>query len=274
MTNILSQTTYNELALDIVDLVKSAKNEADKVVQKQLVLAYWQIGKRINQETLESNSNYFFLILDDLSKETKIDKSTLVRTVKFYKAYPKGLSDNALSWSHYKSLISLTSKDLRIDLEKKAKKQNWTKNQLIEVIKNKNESNKQNLNNHVKRPIDPNYLYKAKIANVIDGDTLLLNIDLGFQVIKEQRIRLAQINAAEFKTPQGQKAFKYLRDLSANLETIVIKTNKIDIYGRFIADIFYPLKQENNQTTQAEIFENGIHLNEELVAKGFAEVYS
>jgi len=34
------------------------------------------------------------------------------------------------------------------------------------------------------RPRDPSYLYKAEVRDVIDADTLLLDIDLGFEVIR------------------------------------------------------------------------------------------
>jgi endonuclease YncB( thermonuclease family) len=107
---------------------------------------------------------------------------------------------------------------------------------------------------------------------VIDGDTLLLNIDLGFKVIKEQRVRLTQIDAAEMKTEEGKKSFKYLRDLAAGLDVVVVKTSKVDIYGRYLGDVFYPAIQANNRTTQSDIFRNGVYLNEELVKKGFAKV--
>ncbi len=45
------------------------------------------------------------------------------------------------------------------------------------------------------------YLYKAKLVRVIDGDTIDLDIDLGFDVwLKKQRIRLAGIDSPECRT--------------------------------------------------------------------------
>ena len=41
------------------------------------------------------------------------------------------------------------------------------------------------------------YHYKAKAERVIDGDTLDVNIDLGFKITTVQRIRLARINTPE-----------------------------------------------------------------------------
>jgi micrococcal nuclease len=45
------------------------------------------------------------------------------------------------------------------------------------------------------------YHYKAKLVRVIDGDTIDVDIDLGFDVwLKRQRIRLAGIDAPESRT--------------------------------------------------------------------------
>jgi len=45
------------------------------------------------------------------------------------------------------------------------------------------------------------YHYKAKLVRVIDGDTIDVDIDLGFDVwLKKQRIRLAGIDAPESRT--------------------------------------------------------------------------
>jgi micrococcal nuclease len=48
---------------------------------------------------------------------------------------------------------------------------------------------------------DKMYHYKAKLVRVIDGDTIDVDIDLGFDVwLKRQRIRLAGIDAPESRT--------------------------------------------------------------------------
>lgn len=47
----------------------------------------------------------------------------------------------------------------------------------------------------------PMYQYKAKLLSWIDGDTLLVEIDLGFYVTRQERIRLARINAPEMNSP-------------------------------------------------------------------------
>ena len=44
------------------------------------------------------------------------------------------------------------------------------------------------------------YTYKASVTRVVDGDTVIVDIDLGFGVwLREQSVRLAKINAPEMK---------------------------------------------------------------------------
>jgi len=45
------------------------------------------------------------------------------------------------------------------------------------------------------------YTYKAKLDRVIDGDTIDVNIDLGFDIVlTKQRVRLAGIDTPESRT--------------------------------------------------------------------------
>ncbi len=120
----------------------------------------------------------------------------------------------------------------------------------------------------IQRPTNPTYLYKAEVKRIIDGDTLLLNIDLGFQVFKEQRVRLAQIDAPSLKDKNGREASQFLRDQLARVEFVMIKTNKIDIYGRYIGDIFYSFTTDD----KSEIFSQGKYLNQEIVNRGLAGI--
>ena len=62
------------------------------------------------------------------------------------------------------------------------------------------------------RPSDPSYLYKAEVRDVIDADSLLLDIDLGFEVIRRQRIRLARIDAPPRDTPEGAAGRRFVRE--------------------------------------------------------------
>ena len=47
------------------------------------------------------------------------------------------------------------------------------------------------------------YEYDATLVRVIDGDTYVLDIDLGFYVHTVQHVRLAGIDCPEHNTPEG-----------------------------------------------------------------------
>ncbi len=78
------------------------------------------------------------------------------------------------------------------------------------------------------------YEYKALVTDVLDGDTISVDIDLGFKVIlKDQDVRLFGIDTPEIKdkaNPLGQEAKDFLSKLilgqEITLETIKNKKNE------------------------------------------------
>ena len=86
--------------------------------------------------------------------------------------------------------------------------------------------------------------YRAYVRKVYDGDTITVDIDLGFGVcLKNQKIRLARINAPEIRgpsRPEGIESRDQLRSKISN-RWITIKTfkDKKGKYGRWIADLYY-----------------------------------
>jgi len=89
------------------------------------------------------------------------------------------------------------------------------------------------------------YQYKIKKINrVIDGDTVDLDIDLGFGITISHRVRLKDIDAAETRTKdleekaEGIKARLWLeKELSRKGEWI-IDTTKEDKYGRILGTLY------------------------------------
>jgi len=57
------------------------------------------------------------------------------------------------------------------------------------------------------------HLYEAEVREVIDADTLLLDIGLAFEVIRRQSIRLARIDAPPRDTPQGAAGRRFVRNV-------------------------------------------------------------
>jgi micrococcal nuclease len=84
------------------------------------------------------------------------------------------------------------------------------------------------------------YEYKAVVKKVIDGDTIDVTIDLGFNIKYTERVRLARINAPEMSTDAGKVVKTFMVDtLEGRDVTIRTQKNTFDKYGRWIAEVFY-----------------------------------
>lgn len=273
-TNVLTQTRYSKLLKDIRKLIAEGREQATLAVNQGLVQTYWNVGKRISNEGLVENAGYGEAVLRDIAEELNIDYTTLTRSVRFFRTYNIAPRGNYLNWSHYRALLPIHDKAQRQWYENLAADEKFTAPQLGKAIKEERyEQSQKNKGKKVriqklKRPTEATYVYKAYVERVIDGDTLYLRVDLGFQVFKEQRIRLASIDCEPADTPKGKEAYRYVRDQLAKVDFVMLKTNKIDIYGRYVGDVFYSFKERSKD----KIFMSGRYLNQELADRGLARI--
>lgn len=113
------------------------------------------------------------------------------------------------------------------------------------------------------------YEYRVKkVYKVVDGDTIDVDIDLGFNISFFQRVRLAGIDTPESRTKNlyekklGLEVKEKLSDLLKSASNIVIKTEKPDStekYGRILGWLF--------------IDDNKLSVNEILIKEGYAWDY-
>ena len=106
------------------------------------------------------------------------------------------------------------------------------------------------------------YEYKAYVRKVYDGDTVTVDIDLGFGVVMQsQKLRLLRINAPEVRgkeRPAGLKSRDALRSKIAG-KWVIIKTqrDKKGKYGRWLAEIML----------------DGVCVNDWLLTEGYAKAF-
>ena len=115
---------------------------------------------------------------------------------------------------------------------------------------------------------DP-YIYRIKnILKVVDGDTIDADIDLGFSISLEKRIRLAGVDTPESRTTDlkekamGLESKEWLKKKLEGAKDIIIKTELPDStekYGRIIGHLFI-----NGQE---------ISLNDQMINEGYAWPY-
>jgi len=114
-----------------------------------------------------------------------------------------------LTWAHYRILMQLQDADERAFYEDLVIDDALSAKRLTVAIKGDRYADRSagasDKPIELSRPSDPSYLYKAEPRDIVDADTLLLDIDLGFEVIRRQRIRLARIDAPARDTPEGAR---------------------------------------------------------------------
>jgi micrococcal nuclease len=113
------------------------------------------------------------------------------------------------------------------------------------------------------------YEYRVKkVLKVVDGDTIDVDIDLGFDISFTSRVRLAGIDTPESRTTDkeekvlGIEVKDRLKHLISTANTVVIRTEKPDSsekYGRILGWLFLDGAEKS--------------VNEALIADGYAWGY-
>ena len=113
---------------------------------------------------------------------------------------------------------------------------------------------------------DP-YIYRIKnILKVVDGDTIDADIDLGFSISLEKRIRLAGVDTPESRTTDlkekalGLEVKEWLKKNIDGKKNILIKTELPDStekYGRILGRLYV----------------DDVCLNDRMISEGYAWEY-
>lgn len=108
------------------------------------------------------------------------------------------------------------------------------------------------------------YNYRAYCVYVVDGDTVIVDIDCGFGIkLTNQRLRLAGVNTPELPERDGLRALSWMRDRVQEREVYIQSVQagdlglKPDRYGRYLGYLFH----------------GGVNLNTKLIELGLGEAY-
>ncbi len=113
------------------------------------------------------------------------------------------------------------------------------------------------------------FTFVALVKRVVDGDTLLVEVDCGFGCWMQQRLRLRGIDTPELKTAEGRRAHAFVQDALGQLDFVVVKTARPDKYDRYLADVFYLPGERDAGKVAAE----GVYLNNQLLKEGLASAF-
>ena len=111
------------------------------------------------------------------------------------------------------------------------------------------------------------YTYFVKsVDRVVDGDTIDISIDLGFDLTKKERVRLAGIDTPEKRTKDqkekemGYQATEFLEMHLMEATKLTVKTEKDGKFGRMLGWLY---KTDTDKMS----------INQIMIDKGYAWAY-
>ncbi len=84
------------------------------------------------------------------------------------------------------------------------------------------------------------FTYEAIVENVIDGDTLKVRFDQGFNFERIETLRLRDIDCPELDTPEGVAARNFVLSYIKQSDRIIVRSSRREKYDRYLADVFIP----------------------------------
>tara|TARA_B100000085_G_C18472195_1_gene483582 strand:- start:187 stop:642 length:456 start_codon:yes stop_codon:yes gene_type:complete len=105
-----------------------------------------------------------------------------------------------------------------------------------------------------------------KVTKIVDGDTIDVLLDMGFDIKYQSRVRLFGIDTPESRTRNKEEKVRgllskaYLKDAIKKAKKLTIKTHKGSETGKFGRIL-------------GEVFADGINLNLKMCTEGYAVQY-
>lgn len=113
----------------------------------------------------------------------------------------------------------------------------------------------------------------ATIVRVVDGDTLEVDLDLGWRITYHAKVRLAGVNCPELRTDAGVQARNFTSRWTMGIDDsdwwgieqphvpITVVSRSLDKYGRVLGDVY---RTDPNAPVR--------HLNAAILAAGHGVV--
>lgn len=124
------------------------------------------------------------------------------------------------------------------------------------------------------------YIYNAEVIRVVDGDTVIANVDVGFDMWKRCNIRLHGIDTPETRTRDlnekaaGNAAKEYLINLLLDHDNkFVLESKGLDKYGRCLGIIWTTWHLSETYPGISGDRPMSLSLNDMLVQEGHAVPY-
>lgn len=137
-----------DLLRDLQSLIEQGRSQAVAAVNSAIVVTYWHVGRRINEEILHGErAEYGKRIVVSLSQELVVrygksfEAKNLRRMMQFAEVFPDSEIvvplARQLSWSHFLAIIPLKSEKARLFYARAASESRWSRRELRHQIERK-----------------------------------------------------------------------------------------------------------------------------------------
>jgi endonuclease YncB( thermonuclease family) len=275
--------TYDEFITQVSgELDSIEKSIEDSSQRAENLRAAWAVGRDVYQYKQETGT-----LQRTIAEDLGLSVSQLDRYVRLFRLYPDSpaatVNGKPVFLSHYMALIHIYDAKERDFYITEAADNAWSSQEMRRRVRNsyyesytESMAVRENAGSTAKRELkvapQKLYTYGAEVLRVVDGDTLLLDIDVGFRMRSEQKARLRGINCPEAGTKRGDEATAFVKQQLYQLvaegvpPAAVVRTYKSEKYGRYLVDLWY-LPGESNYE---KILANGRWLNQELLDNNLA----
>ncbi len=207
-------------------------------IEAEKVKTYWRTGELIAKDILKNKdrADYAQHLFERLTEDLGVDVSTLLRAVKFYRAFPIPATWQELSWSHYRLLITVEGQARRKFFQKRAAEKEWSVEELSEAIRldklKIEEPQERSAQSPVKLSVTRSRLYTYQILepNYIHPIEEHLVIDLGFKTLIHAQIKGLRLKAGEIIESEkrgGGYSFKHSAAAPKELYTYKALVEKV-----------------------------------------------
>jgi len=175
MSQKIDKNQYQSFLKSVKDRIHKAQYDALKVVNKELIVLYWDLGKMIveKQEALSWGKSVVENLATDLQKEFPGIKGFSVQNLWYMRQFYIAYKDNKklqplvgeISWAKHLVIMGKCKDDLEKEFYiKMTQKFGWTKNVLIHQIENQSYEKYLLGQTNFDRTLPEKYRYQAKLA--------------------------------------------------------------------------------------------------------------
>jgi endonuclease YncB( thermonuclease family) len=236
--NAITTSSYITLVKTLNQEIQATEEKLKQTIETEKVGVYWRMGKHIQTHLLEhkERAEYGKELFPRLESEMNISEALLYRMVQFYNTFPIVATGRELTWSHYRTLLTVKDREKRREYIDKIKEDSLSVRELRELITDEEQKQAPVLDTKPEKKKlsllrGVPYVYKIKNIECLKPDNSRLVVDCGFNIFTGEDIA----NLNDF-TPDQTVLVKKVKN-RYTLQKTDIPVNNIYTYKAYVEKI-------------------------------------